>query len=104
MQLKEWARAGWTYHAKGIWLAPNAFAPPMLTFFGSSNLNSRSANLDTELAFVLVAAADDSSLGLRKRLAEEVAGLRRHAESWRGAERKVRLGTKALVGLVGGML
>lgn len=41
---------------------------------------------------------------LRRKLAEEVSHLWAHAVSWRGGERKVRVGTKAIVGLVGGML
>ncbi|KAI0077108.1 hypothetical protein K474DRAFT_1771977 [Panus rudis PR-1116 ss-1] len=100
IQLREWARDGWTYHAKGIWLRPTPSADPYLTVFGSTNLNSRSANLDTELSFVLVT----SSPTLRRQLAEEVEGLRMHTQPWRGGERKVRIGTKALVAVMGGML
>jgi len=86
VQLSEWAREGWTYHAKGIWLRPTPSAHPCLTLFGSTNLNSRSANIDTELSFMLVT----SSPKLRARLAEEVDGLRSHAYPWRGAKRRVR--------------
>ncbi|TFY62697.1 hypothetical protein EVJ58_g3693 [Rhodofomes roseus] len=86
VQLSEWEREGWTYHAKGIWLRPTPSAHPCLTLFGSTNLNSRSANIDTELSFMLVT----TSPGLRARLAEEVDGLRSHAYPWRGAERRVR--------------
>ncbi|KAH7929645.1 hypothetical protein BV22DRAFT_1080564 [Leucogyrophana mollusca] len=100
VQLKEWERDGWTYHAKGIWLSPSPGAHPVLTLFGSTNLNSRSAHLDTELSFVMMTSSDS----LRKRLHEEVQGLRRWAAPWRGAERRVRLRTKAIVGVVGGML
>ncbi|KAI0665236.1 hypothetical protein C8Q70DRAFT_904383 [Cubamyces menziesii] len=104
IQLNEWQRHGWTYHAKGIWVRPTPSAAPMLTLFGSTNLNSRSANLDTELSFVLAT----TSPSLRQRLAEEVDGLRAHAHPWRGEsdseDRRVRLGTRALVGIVGGML
>ncbi|KAI9065419.1 hypothetical protein FKP32DRAFT_1665412 [Trametes sanguinea] len=104
VQLNEWEREGWTYHAKGIWVRPTPSATPVLTLFGSTNLNSRSANLDTELSFVLAT----TSPTLRQRLADEVDGLRAHAHAWRGGsnadERKVRLGTRALVSVVGGML
>ncbi|KAI0822780.1 hypothetical protein BC628DRAFT_1456632 [Trametes gibbosa] len=104
VQLKEWERQGWTYHAKGIWIRPTPSSTPVLTLFGSTNLNSRSANLDTELSFVLAT----TSQKLRKRLADEVDGLRAHARVWRGEgnseERRVRLGTRLLVGVVGGML
>ncbi|KAH9852718.1 hypothetical protein C2E23DRAFT_824988 [Lenzites betulinus] len=104
VQLKEWERQGWTYHAKGIWVRPTPCSTPALTLFGSTNLNSRSANLDTELSFVLAT----TSPALRQRLAEEVDGLRAHAREWRGEgnseERRVRMGTRLLVGVVGGML
>ena len=148
VQLHEWQRGGWTYHAKGasllfrslphthtltlralsfayaassrttthhptrhnerpgIWVRPTPTSTPALTLFGSTNLNSRSANLDTELSFVLAT----TSPALRQRLAEEVDGLREHATPWRGQDssdddaRRVRLGTRALVALVGGML
>ncbi|KAH9930781.1 uncharacterized protein B0H18DRAFT_1083838 [Fomitopsis serialis] len=86
VQLSEWAREGWTYHAKGIWLRPTPSAHPCLTLFGSTNLNARSANIDTELSFMLVT----TSPKLRARLAEEVDGLRSHAYPWMGAERRVR--------------
>ena len=85
-------------------MRPTPDEPPVLTLFGSTNLNSRSANLDTELSFVL--ATTDSEL--RRRLGEEVDGLRAHAHPWRGGvdseSRKVRAGTRALVSVVGGML
>ncbi|KAI9571267.1 hypothetical protein HD554DRAFT_2074743 [Boletus coccyginus] len=114
--LSEWERQGWTYHAKGslshpdvprvcslytgIWLSPSKDSPPVLTMFGSTNLNSRSANLDTELSFVMVT----SSEALQRTLHDEVRNLRQWARPWGGADRKVRLRTKAIVGLVGGML
>jgi len=100
VQLKEWEKPGWTYHAKGIWLRPTPDTPPLLTLFGSTNLNSRSAHIDTELSFVLATTAPS----LRARLAEEVDGLRMHALPWRGDQRHVRIGTRLLVGAVGGML
>ncbi|KAH7889486.1 hypothetical protein F5I97DRAFT_1994876 [Phlebopus sp. FC_14] len=100
VHLSEWEREGWTYHAKGIWLSPSPNTFPVLTLFGSTNLNSRSANLDTELSFVMMTSSD----ALRESLHKEVNGLRQWAVPWMGAERKVRWRTKAIVGLVGGML
>ncbi|KAJ7145065.1 hypothetical protein C8R43DRAFT_1012747 [Mycena crocata] len=102
VQLNEWERDGWTYHAKGIWLSEDAGQPPILTLFGSTNLNSRSAHIDTELSFLTV--VPDSASSLRRQLSAEVENLRAHSSPWKGAQRKVRLGTRALVGLVGGML
>ncbi|EPQ57779.1 hypothetical protein GLOTRDRAFT_71652 [Gloeophyllum trabeum ATCC 11539] len=100
VQLSEWERDGWTYHAKGLWLSPTPDSPPVLTLLGSTNLNSRSANLDTELSFILLS----SSHALRRQLHDEVEGLRRYARPWQGEHRKVRIGTKMLVNFVGGML
>ncbi|KAI0062368.1 CDP-diacylglycerol-glycerol-3-phosphate 3-phosphatidyltransferase [Artomyces pyxidatus] len=100
VQLREWRKEGWTYHAKGIWLSPTPESSPILTLFGSTNLNSRSSHLDTELSFTMVT----SSPSLREKLEKEVQGLTSYAEPWRGGKRPVRLGTKALVQLVGGML
>jgi CDP-diacylglycerol--glycerol-3-phosphate 3-phosphatidyltransferase len=72
VQLSEWDKPGWTYHAKGaqpdsyrqdplthgvyigIWLSPSSTSLPILTLFGSTNLNSRSAQLDTELSFLMI--------------------------------------------------
>lgn len=106
VQLQEWDREGWTYHAKGLWISPAQGEHPFLTLFGSTNLNSRSANLDTELAFVMLtpSSSDENITRLRKDLDTEIQSLRTHAAPWRGGQRKVRLGTKALVGMVGGML
>ncbi|KAI6005760.1 hypothetical protein EDD15DRAFT_2426499 [Pisolithus albus] len=100
VRLSEWVREGWTYHAKGIWFSPSQSSPPVLTLFGSTNLNSRSANLDTELSFVMLT----SSEALQKSFQAEVDGLWQCAVPWRGAERHVRWRTRTIVGMVGGML
>ncbi|KAA1469243.1 CDP-diacylglycerol-glycerol-3-phosphate 3-phosphatidyltransferase [Dentipellis sp. KUC8613] len=100
VELSEWHRDGWTYHAKGIWLSPTPTSPPVLTLFGSTNLNSRSSHLDTELSFVMLTSSPD----LQAKLQGEVQRLRAHAGPWQGGKRPVRLGTKAIVGVVGGML
>lgn len=106
VQLQEWDREGWTYHAKGLWISPTHNERPVLTLFGSTNLNSRSANLDTELAFVMLTPVSENEdvVRLRKDLDAEIQGLRTYAIPWKGEQRKVRMGTKALVALVGGML
>lgn len=109
--MREWEKDGWTYHAKGLWISPPSKPtgrpePPILTLFGSTNLNSRSADLDVELAFVMAIPSTDNedTKELRESLQDEVGALRKHAVPWRGADRKVRPGTKVLVNLVGGML
>ena len=45
-----------------------------------------------------------SAESLRRQLQAEQSAISAHAEPWKGAERRVRFGTKALVKLVGGML
>ncbi|VDB82845.1 unnamed protein product [Peniophora sp. CBMAI 1063] len=100
VHLAEWHKPDWTYHAKGIWVSPSHSSAPYLTLFGSTNLNSRSAHLDTELSFFMLT----SSESVRRQLQAEQTAISAHAEPWKGAERRVRLGTKALVKVVGGML
>lgn len=100
VDLKEWNRHGWTYHAKGIWLSPKPDTLPILTLFGSTNLNSRSAQLDTELSFVMLA----NSVAIRKKLQLELQGLNEFAEDWKGDQRNVRVITKVLARLLSGYL
>ncbi|KZP01078.1 hypothetical protein CALVIDRAFT_548029 [Calocera viscosa TUFC12733] len=114
VRLEEWEREGWTYHAKGMWAWPSRASQPLddppapgpsATLFGSTNLNSRSASLDTELSFLL----STSSEGLRGKMAQEVGrlwerGRRVDEREWGRGERKVRLGTRALLGVMGSML
>jgi CDP-diacylglycerol---glycerol-3-phosphate 3-phosphatidyltransferase len=85
---------------RGIWLSPTLDSAPILTLFGSTNLNSRSSHLDTELSFVMMTSSDI----LRRRLQEEVRALRQWAVPWKGQERRVPWTTKVIAGIVGGML
>ena len=84
----------------GIWLSPNPESLPILTLFGSTNLNSRSAHLDTELSFVMLA----NSVTVQKKLQLELQGLKNFAEDWKGDRRNVRTFTKFLVRLLNGYL
>src|ERR1700679_1150749 len=67
-----------------------AISYPRFSAFGSTNLNSRSSHLDTELSFVMMT----SSHTLRQRLQEEVQALRLWAVPWKGLERRVLWTTK----------
>jgi CDP-diacylglycerol---glycerol-3-phosphate 3-phosphatidyltransferase len=107
VRLREWERTSWTYHAKGIWLSPplstdatKYSSDPYLTLLGSTNLNARSAALDTELSFILVTSSPE----LRRSLANEVNKLKEHTKEWQGEDRKVRPGTRVAAALVDGML
>jgi len=91
-----------------MWLSPvhGANTSPFFTFIGSSNLSTRSLNLDTELSLLL----STSSPALREQLAQELARLQEYAhdvgaETWKLPERRVSLLAKILVALgVEGML
>ncbi|KAF8910525.1 hypothetical protein CPB84DRAFT_1672690 [Gymnopilus junonius] len=120
--LSEWEKPGWTYHAKGIWLSPSSSSLPVLTLFGSTNLNSRSAHIDTELSFLMIVPSEphvdcggmptnDSDvasagecLSLRQELAREIQGIRSNVVEWEGGDRTIRWATKFIVWLVQGML
>lgn len=105
VQLSEWERPGWTYHAKGMWLSPARTGLPNVSLFGSTNLSSRSAHLDSELSFALLTENDE----LRHRLRDELASIRSHSRvvdesTWSTPSRRVGLTTKLLVALVQDML
>ena len=105
-----------------MWLSPNALTSPILTLFGSTNLNSRSAEIDTELSFLMISPPEKQArttaatnavalpdfgsdiLALRDELGQEVARIRSNATEWKGGQRKVRWSTKFIVGLLNGML
>lgn len=66
--------------------------------FGSTNLNSRSANLDTELSFFMIT----KDTPLQEHLCTEIDLLRQDSrkmdhKDWKLPERRVRFGTRALV-------
>lgn len=85
---------------------PPANTNPFLTFIGSSNLATRSLNLDVEVSLILMT----KSPILRKALAAELKGLDKHAQpvgdyTWKEESRKVGWKTRLLVALgVEGML
>ncbi|KAJ9122330.1 hypothetical protein QFC22_001751 [Naganishia vaughanmartiniae] len=72
IELTEWNRPGWTYHAKGIWLSETSKTSPSTpkpigTFIGSSNLSTRSLKLDVELSNMILT----TSPSLQKALGAE---------------------------------
>ncbi|KNE70989.1 hypothetical protein AMAG_15248 [Allomyces macrogynus ATCC 38327] len=62
--LAEYARPGWTFHAKGLWISPVASRLPWLTVIGSSNFGHRSMHRDVEAQAIVVTT--------NKRLQEEL--------------------------------
>ncbi len=102
-----------TKNKPGLWLSPTAATDPILTLFGSTNLNARSAHLDTELSFLMLLPPSneseghgvaDSTMSLKHQLADEIRTIRSHAHEWNGYERTVRTGTRTMLKIVEDML
>ncbi|OAA57178.1 CDP-diacylglycerol-glycerol-3-phosphate 3-phosphatidyltransferase [Cordyceps fumosorosea ARSEF 2679] len=114
--LKEWRRGtvghpgGWTYHAKGLWVAMpgEEEAGPSLSVVGSSNYTRRSYSHDLEVGALIVTR----DAALKARLRDEQAWLQEHArpmtrEDYSTNERRVGLKVRIamwIVSLVGGAL
>ncbi|KAM9296853.1 CDP-diacylglycerol--glycerol-3-phosphate 3-phosphatidyltransferase, mitochondrial [Gastrophryne carolinensis] len=59
VQLREYFREHWTFHAKGLWLYPAGKNTPCLTLIGSPNFGYRSVNRDLEAQIALVTENQD---------------------------------------------
>ncbi|KAN0060660.1 CDP-diacylglycerol--glycerol-3-phosphate 3-phosphatidyltransferase [Thecaphora frezii] len=107
VEVREWKKPGWTYHAKGIWYTPPATMTPTMVHVGSSNYGSRSSDLDLECTLLLSTRPESR---LSTHLAAEVEGLRSDAHEmvdeklFRRPDRKVRWRVKAAAWLIGSML
>ncbi len=75
VEIREWKREGWTYHAKGLWLTPPGSDAPHHTLIGSSNFGGRSAELDLECTLLISTSCDK----LQRQLKREVEALRQNA-------------------------
>ncbi|OAQ95749.1 hypothetical protein LLEC1_07239 [Akanthomyces lecanii] len=114
--LREWRSGtvgqpgGWTYHAKGLWVAMpgDAAAGPSMSVIGSSNYTKRSYSHDLEVGALIVTR----DAGLKSRLKGEQEWLQEHArtmtrEDFSTNERRVGLKVRIamwIVSLVGGAL
>ncbi|XP_055971740.1 CDP-diacylglycerol--glycerol-3-phosphate 3-phosphatidyltransferase, mitochondrial [Sorex fumeus] len=54
VQLQEYWRPGWTFHAKGLWLYVPGSSLPCLTLIGSPNFGYRSVHRDLEAQIAIV--------------------------------------------------
>nr|XP_056710087.1 CDP-diacylglycerol--glycerol-3-phosphate 3-phosphatidyltransferase, mitochondrial [Euleptes europaea] len=54
IQLQEYSRSGWTFHAKGLWLYLAGSSLPCLTLIGSPNFGYRSVHRDLEAQVAIV--------------------------------------------------
>ena len=73
-ELYEYARAGWTFHPKGIWVTPRGSDTPIAIVIGSSNFSHRSFVRDVEISFSLISRNDQ----VRRRMQQELDGILRH--------------------------
>ncbi|KAJ3202424.1 CDP-diacylglycerol--glycerol-3-phosphate 3-phosphatidyltransferase [Entophlyctis luteolus] len=73
VNILEYKRAGWTYHAKGVGLM-NEGKAPHLTVIGSSNFGYRSFSRDLEAQVII----QTTNPYLQKRLADNLDKLRQH--------------------------
>ena len=84
VKVLQYDRPGWTYHAKGVWVADAAQQEDMMTVIGSPNFGERSVHRDLELQFVLRTRSRDLCAGL----VAERDGLLAHSapvDEWSGA-------------------
>ncbi|KDR24277.1 CDP-diacylglycerol--glycerol-3-phosphate 3-phosphatidyltransferase, mitochondrial [Zootermopsis nevadensis] len=54
IQMAEFQKEGWTYHAKGLWYTLPGQRLPILTFIGSPNFGYRSVDRDLETQIAIV--------------------------------------------------
>jgi len=100
IHLYEYTKAGWTFHAKGLWL----FTPQSaLTVVGSSNFSYRSLYLDLESQIILITNNKD----LMERLRQERDGIFQtslpvsaHTFQDRNSARQLPLTIKLLSGFI----
>jgi len=100
IQMVEWQRPEWTFHAKGLWYSPPGEDRPVLTMVGSPNFGYRSVERDLETQMVVVT----SNEGLRDRLKEERDALFKFgtpvtAQTWEEAGRAVPWWVARVVGI-----
>eukprot|EP00056_Hartaetosiga_gracilis_P018185 m.9949 g.9949 ORF g.9949 m.9949 type:complete len:426 (-) comp6469_c0_seq2:92-1369(-) len=101
----EYDRAGWTFHAKGVWVRNNRNEPPFATIVGSSNFNHRSAERDLE-AQALIVTSDKS---LQYQLEQEVQGIKKfshevHEQDLSREDRKPTTGQRVAAELISSFL
>ncbi|XP_052740307.1 CDP-diacylglycerol--glycerol-3-phosphate 3-phosphatidyltransferase, mitochondrial isoform X2 [Bicyclus anynana] len=97
VQMLEYEREGWTFHAKGLWYYPPGSGVPWATVVGSANLGERSVRRDLEAQ----AAIFTSSLDLQKRLQDECSRLHDYASECSNElqQRRTPMWVRATVGL-----
>ncbi|XP_050684456.1 CDP-diacylglycerol--glycerol-3-phosphate 3-phosphatidyltransferase, mitochondrial [Leptidea sinapis] len=97
VQMLEYDRPGWTFHAKGLWYYPPGSEVPWMTVVGSANLGERSVRRDLEAQ----AAIFTTSKQLQNSLHKEYSRLHSHASECSSElmERHTPLWVRATVGV-----
>ncbi|XP_058062849.1 CDP-diacylglycerol--glycerol-3-phosphate 3-phosphatidyltransferase, mitochondrial isoform X1 [Anopheles bellator] len=97
VELYEYERPGWTYHAKGLWYYLPESTLPNVTLIGSSNFGERSVHRDLEAQICLVTTND----GLQRKLQAEYENLLQHSTTAETelVSRPVPRWVRAVVGL-----
>ncbi|XP_076461588.1 CDP-diacylglycerol--glycerol-3-phosphate 3-phosphatidyltransferase, mitochondrial-like [Babylonia areolata] len=101
IQLYEYFRENWTFHAKGLWYYLPQKALPSLTLIGSPNFGYRSACRDLECQVALVTENE----GLQRQLREEHVRLYQSSvlvsgERFQRADRRIPLWVTYVTGLI----
>ncbi|GAA96369.1 hypothetical protein E5Q_03035 [Mixia osmundae IAM 14324] len=102
--LSEYARQGWTYHAKGLWLHTDNVGPGT-TYIGSSNYGPRSARRDVEANLLITTKSDE----FKGRLKDEIKQIETYtqpvdAQTFEAPDRKVTMGVSIAARLIKDML
>ncbi|SPO22568.1 related to PGS1 - phosphatidylglycerophosphate synthase [Ustilago trichophora] len=115
VEIREWNKDGWTYHAKGIWYSPSAAsssspseepAAPTMVHVGSSNYGSRSADLDLECTFLISTNSKELSQRFKEEYetlesdAKDVVDARMFERPDRKVRRRVRIASWILKGML----
>jgi len=100
IEMVEWRRPRWTFHAKGLWYSPPGDTRPILTMVGSPNFGYRSVEKDLETQIVVVTSNEE----LRDRLQRERDDLFKHgtlvnAQTWGEPGRAVPWWVSRVVGI-----
>ncbi|XP_075973686.1 phosphatidylglycerophosphate synthase 1 [Anticarsia gemmatalis] len=97
VEMLEYERPGWTFHAKGLWYYPPGSRVPWATIVGSANLGERSVKRDLEAQAAIFTVSPE----LQKKLHQETQQLHEYASecSKELQKRETPLWVRATVGL-----
>ncbi|KAG0172921.1 CDP-diacylglycerol--glycerol-3-phosphate 3-phosphatidyltransferase [Apophysomyces sp. BC1034] len=103
--IEEYARPGWTYHAKGLWVCRAEEKLPCLTMVGSPNFGHRSSKRDLEAQAIVIT----ENRGLQKALYKEVDRLHQYSQpvsdkTFEKLDRRVPYGVRVATTIIKTML